>query len=91
MKEYWSRLPFPSPRDLSNQGIESTSLVSPPLAGRFFTIVLPGKPYLGIYIGKKTKKKNLEDRFISKLLCYIIKLVIIQYIIYSYQEATLEI
>ena len=39
----------------------------------------------------RLKKKNPEDRFISKLLCYIIKLVIIQYIIYSYQEATLEI
>ena len=30
-------LPFPSPGDLPNPGIEPTSLMSPPLAGRFFT------------------------------------------------------
>ena len=35
---YWSRLPFPSPGDLPDPGIEPTSLVSPALAGRFFTI-----------------------------------------------------
>ena len=34
---YWSGLPFPSPGDLLNPGIEPTSLVSPALAGRFFT------------------------------------------------------
>ena len=36
-QEYWSGFPFPSPGDLSNPGIETTSLVSPALAGRFFT------------------------------------------------------
>ena len=36
-QEYWSRLPFPTPGDLPNSGIETTSLVSPALAGRFFT------------------------------------------------------
>ena len=40
-QEYWSGLPFPSPGDLSNPGIE---LASPALAGRFFTTELPGKP-----------------------------------------------
>ena len=38
-KEYWSRLPFPSPGDLPNLGIEPVSLASPALAGRFFTTV----------------------------------------------------
>ena len=42
-QEYWSGLPFPSPVDLSNPGIEPTSLASPALAGRFFTTVPPGK------------------------------------------------
>ena len=37
-QEYWSGLPFPSPGDLPNPGIESASLMSPALAGRFFTI-----------------------------------------------------
>ena len=34
---YWSRLSFPTPGDLCDPGIESTSLVSPALAGGFFT------------------------------------------------------
>ena len=36
-QEYWSRLPFPTPGDLPDPGIEPTSLASPVLAGRFFT------------------------------------------------------
>ena len=36
-QEYWSGLPFPTPWDLPDPGIEPTSLVSPALAGRFFT------------------------------------------------------
>ena len=34
-QEYWSRLPFPTPGDLPDPGIEPESLASP--AGRFFT------------------------------------------------------
>ena len=36
-QECWSELPFPSPGDLHNPGTEPLSLVSPALAGRFFT------------------------------------------------------
>ena len=37
-QEYWSGLPFPSPEDdLPGPGIKPTSLMSPVLAGRFFT------------------------------------------------------
>ena len=39
-QEYWSGLPFPSPGDLSDPGIEP---VSPALAGGFITTELPGK------------------------------------------------
>jgi len=35
--EYWSGLPHPPPGDLPNPEIKPASLVSPPLAGRFFT------------------------------------------------------
>ena len=42
-QEYWSGLPVPSPRDLSDPGIELTSLVSHALAGGFFTTEPPGK------------------------------------------------
>ena len=36
-QEYCSGLPHPPPRDLSDLGIEASSLMSPALAGRFFT------------------------------------------------------
>ena len=32
-QEYWSGLPFPSPGDLPDPGVEPTSLVSPALIG----------------------------------------------------------
>ena len=41
-QEYWSGLPFPSPGDLPNPGIELVSPTYPALAGRFFTTELPG-------------------------------------------------
>ena len=34
---YWSRLPFPTPGDLPDPGIEPMSPESPALAGGFFT------------------------------------------------------
>ena len=40
-QEYWSGLPFPSPGDLPDPGIEPTSLA---LAGGFFTTAPPGMP-----------------------------------------------
>ena len=43
-QEYWSGLPFPSPGDLLNPGIEPTS---PALAGGVFTIESTGKPHNG--------------------------------------------
>ena len=36
-QECWSGLPSPSPGNLANPGIEPTSLMSPALAGQFFT------------------------------------------------------
>ena len=42
-QEYWSGLPFPTPRHLPNSGTERSSLVSPALTGRFFTDTPPGK------------------------------------------------
>ena len=37
-QEYWSALPCPSPGDLPEPGMEPVSLMSPALAGAFFTI-----------------------------------------------------
>ena len=45
-QEYWNGFPYPSPGELPDPGIE---LVSPALAGRFFSLVAaepPGKPQL---------------------------------------------
>ena len=36
-QEYWTGLPFPTPEDLPNLGIEPTSPVSPASAGGFFS------------------------------------------------------
>ena len=36
-QEYWSGLPFPTPGDLPHPGKEPMSLMSPALAGGFFT------------------------------------------------------
>jgi len=40
----WSGLTCPPPGDLPNPGVKSESLMCPAVAGRFFTIVPPGKP-----------------------------------------------
>ena len=42
-QEYWRGLPFPSPEDLPNPGIEPRT---PALAGEFSTTEPPGKPLL---------------------------------------------
>ena len=43
-QEYWSGLPCSPPGDLSDLGIEPTSLKSPALAGGFFTTQHRGSP-----------------------------------------------
>ena len=52
-QEYWSGLPFLSPGHLSDPEVEPASLVSPALAGEFFTTAPPGKP-IGMYRWLKT-------------------------------------
>ena len=49
-QEHWSKLPFPSPEDLPDPGIDPLSLAFPALAGRFFTIWATGKaPTYGLH------------------------------------------
>ena len=53
--KFWSGLPFPSPEDPPDPAIE---LVSPAMAGGFFTTEPPGKPrgdYIYLFILQKTK------------------------------------
>ena len=47
-------LPFPSPGDLPDPGMEPMSLASPALAGRFFTTAPPGKPQMCSPLFKKS-------------------------------------
>ena len=46
--EYWSGLPFPPAGDLPNAGIKLVSLMSPALAGGFFTTSTNKVPYLWV-------------------------------------------
>ena len=47
-QEYWSGLPFPSPGDLPNPGIESMSPVSPELQADSFATEPPGKHWISL-------------------------------------------
>ena len=52
-QECWSGLPFPSPGDLSNPGIEP---MSPAMAGGFFTAEPPGTPTVEYYSTLKRRE-----------------------------------
>ena len=75
---YWSGLPFPTPGDFPNPGIEPVSLASPALAGRFFTSVPPGKPTVRdrgggemiqpkVVYGTKAKGREVQGAGISSV------------------------
>ena len=50
-QEYWNGLPFPSPGDLPDPGIEPLSLESPALAGMFFIAEIQPRWIQGIRSG----------------------------------------
>ena len=74
-QEYWSGLPFPPPGDLLNPEIESGSLVSPALAGGFFTTELGSYCILKGWVSKNWCFQTvvLEKTFDSSLDCKEIK------------------
>ena len=51
-QEYWSEVPFPSLGGLPKLGIEPVSLVSPALAGGFFTSAIWEAHILHIFLNK---------------------------------------
>ena len=64
-QEYLSGLPFPSPGDLPDSGIEPTSHA---VAGGFFTNEPPGKPIsTGDARGKLFWGKSLKTNFKSRV------------------------
>ena len=57
-QEYWSGLPPPPPGDFSNPGIESASLMSLALAGKFFTTSAICMTYLNWASGRAIWLQN---------------------------------
>jgi len=67
-QEFWSRLLFPAPRDLSDPEIELAPLTSPALACGSFTTVPPGKlKYINL-TSPQVRKQNIT-RSLEVLLC----------------------
>ena len=62
-QEYWSGLPYPPPGDLPNPGIKPVSLMSPVLAGGFFTTSATWEA-LDMKIEQK-RKKGREGGFMN--------------------------
>ena len=74
-QEYWSGLPWPSPGDLSNPGIELESLMSPTLAGRLFTTSTTWEAHEIIVLhaySVPTTMVKLKPKAIFKLPCPLI-------------------
>ena len=46
-QEYWSGLPFPTPGNLPDRGVEPVSPASPALAGKFSTTLPPEAQEIG--------------------------------------------
>ena len=63
-QEHWSGLPFPTPGDLPNPGMEP---VPPSLAGRFFSTVTPGKPLHNVCVSKHCFTSSMYTTFICQL------------------------
>ena len=76
-KDYWSGLPCPPPGDLPNPGIKPASLMSPALAGEFFTTSTTWEtPTLGegdtvqaITLDHTTKLAKVPSRKLPELMC----------------------
>ena len=89
-QEYWSGLPFPSPGDLLDPGIE---FLSPALAGGFFTPELPGKPLPSLLL--PFSSLILPCDMIIVFLSYIpyrvklLKLDLVPYFIFSKKNSNL--
>ena len=49
-QEYWSEVPFPTEGNLPNPGIKPVSLLSPALAGGFFTTIATWEAHLWLYL-----------------------------------------
>ena len=61
-QEYWSGLPFSSPGDLPDPGIEPVPLMPPALVGRFFTTSATWEPQnILCLVFHKSLKEKIKD------------------------------
>ena len=67
-QEYWSGLPFPSPGDIPEPGIEPGSLTSPALAGGFFVTSATWEDSLYLNNNKSSVLKHYLPTFNSRLV-----------------------
>ena len=67
-QEYWSGSPFLTAENLPNLGTELASLVSPALAGKFFTTAPPGKPIKPPQIKSQGLGASVESKVYSTLI-----------------------
>ena len=67
-QEYWSMFPCPLPGDLPNPGIELASLMSPVLAGGFFTTSANLGSHYRLCTAKKVARKNKRQEKITKVI-----------------------
>ena len=75
--DYWSWLPFPSPGDISNPRIKSTS---PTSAGEFFTAEPPGKPTCIFFF--RFFSMIGYDQILNLVLCAVQQILVV-YLFYS--------
>ena len=68
-QEYWSGLPCLFPGDLSNPGIQLTSLTSPAFACRFLPLTPPGKPLMSLSISVSHSAVSGSLWPLVRLLC----------------------
>ena len=65
-QEYWSGLPFPLLGDFPNPGVESKPLISPALAGRFFTT---GGTWEALQLFSRTCSPSRSSFFYNRFSC----------------------
>ena len=59
-QEYWTRLPYSSLGDLPNPGLDPASLMSPALAGKFFTTSTTWEAPTNVH--DQIKKKSQSEK-----------------------------
>ena len=72
-QEYWSGLPFPSPGDLPDPGMETASLASPALADGLLPLVPSGKTMTLIIVAYSENHRQTLASIISHPLALVPK------------------